>query len=136
MTTYIPSDIRRIVIDRAAGRCKYCRIKESDTFCGCQIDHIISEKHNGQTIELNLAFTCAYCNRFKGSDIGSIASSTGEFTRFYNPRTDTWAEHFEFVDFRILPLTAIGETTTQILKFNEFDRVLERRAILDAENAE
>ena len=135
MTTYVPADIRRIVVDRAGGRCEYCHIKESDTFCGCQIDHIISEKHSGQTIELNLAYTCAFCNRFKGSDIGSIAGSTGEFTRFYNPRIDLWAEHFEFIEFRIVPLTPIGETTAQILKFNELDRVLERQAIQDAECA-
>ena len=131
MTTYIPKEVRDVVIERGAGRCEYCLIKESDTFVGCQIDHIISEKHNGQTVEENLAYACAYCNRFKGSDIGSIATSTGEFTRFFNPRTDLWKEHFELSDFRISPLTPIGETTSQILKFNETDRILEREAIND-----
>jgi hypothetical protein len=60
MTSYISSDLRRLVIERAAGRCEYCRIRESDTFYGCQIDHIIAEKHHGATIESNLALTCAY----------------------------------------------------------------------------
>ena len=136
MTTYIPADIRRIVIDRAASRCEYCLIHESDTFCGCQIDHIVAEKHGGKTTTSNLAFTCAFCNRFKGSDIGSIADSTGEYTRFYNPRTDTWDEHFRLADFRIFPLTPIGETTCSILQFNNTDRVLEREAIGNLNSAE
>ncbi len=32
MTSYSSSDLRRLVIERAAGRCEYCRIRESDTF--------------------------------------------------------------------------------------------------------
>ena len=136
MTTYIPADIRRTVIERASSRCEYCLILETDTFCGCQIDHIISEKHGGKTIESNLAFTCTYCNRFKGSDIGSIADSTDEFTRFFSPRTDKWNEHFRWDDFRVVPLTPIGETTSNILQFNDPDRILERRAIGEAKSEE
>ncbi|MFM9061683.1 MAG: HNH endonuclease [Pirellula sp.] len=115
--------------ERAGGRCEYCRILESDTFYGCQIDHIIAEKHHGVTVESNLALTCAYCNRYKGTDIGSIAKSTGQYVRFFNPRTDHWFEHFRFVRFEILPLTPIGETTSTILRFNDPDRVFEREAI-------
>ena len=129
MTSYIPADLRRVAIERAAGRCEYCRIRESDTFLGCQIDHIIAEKHGGQTIAENLAFTCAFCNRHKGSDIGSIAESTGEFTRFFNPRTDDWNDHFEYADFVIEYISPIGETTASILQFNIEERILERRAI-------
>jgi hypothetical protein len=135
MTSYIPADIRRLVVDRASSRCEYCLIRESDTFCGCQIDHIIAEKHDGQTIESNLAFTCAYCNRFKGSDVGSIAKSNGEFTRFFNPRIDVWAEHFDWANYTIVPLTPIGETTCRILQLNEPDRILEREAIGQPGNA-
>jgi len=135
MTSYIPAELRRLVAERAAGRCEYCRIKESDTFYGCQIDHIIAEKHDGETVESNLAFTCTYCNRFKGTDIGSIARSTGQFTRFFNPRTDQWADHFRFQNFEIIATTPIGEATSNILKFNEPDRILERDAINDSECA-
>jgi hypothetical protein len=131
MTTYISSDLRRLVTERAAGQCEYCRVRDSDTFYGCQIDHIIAEKHYGATIKNNLALTCAYCNRYKGTDIGSIAKSTGEYVRFYNPRIDNWHEHFRFVNFEILPLTPIGEATSSILRFNDADRILERAAIGD-----
>lgn len=129
MTSFIPANLRRLVIQRAAGRCEYCCIKESDTFYGCQIDHIISEKHDGSTDEGNLAYCCAFCNRFKGSDVGSIAPSSGKFVRFFHPRTDTWNDHFRFFDFEIVPLTEIGETTCRILRFNDLERILERKAI-------
>ena len=136
MTTYIPADLRRLVIERSKSRCEYCLILESDTFCGCQIDHVIAEKHGGETSGSNLAFTCTFCNRYKGSDIGSIADSTGEFTRFFNPRTDQWSEHFRFDNYRVVPLSPIGETTCKILQINDLDRVFERRAIGDVRNAE
>ena len=41
------AELRRVAIERAAGRCEYCRIRETDTFLGCQIDHVIPEKHIG-----------------------------------------------------------------------------------------
>jgi len=98
MTSYIRADLRREVYDRAQGRCEYCRIHERDTFLGCQVDHIVSEKHGGSSDAANLAFACAFCNRAKGSDVGSLDQTTGEFTRFFNPRIDEWSEHFANVN--------------------------------------
>ena len=94
MDRYIPTELRLLVAERADYVCEYCLIHEDDTFVGCQVDHIISLKHGGQTEAENLAYACAFCNRNKGSDIGSIVWQTGEFVRFFHPRTDTWAEHF------------------------------------------
>ena len=70
--TYVPAALRQLVKTRAKGLCEYCLIHEEDTYFGCQVDHIISEKHGGSTHEDNLAYACTYCNRNKGSDIGSI----------------------------------------------------------------
>ena len=94
MTSYVPADLRRLVQSRADGLCEYCLIHESDTFLGCQVDHVIAEKHGGSTTAANLCYACTFRNRAKGTDIGSIAPSTGEFTWFFNPRTDRWSEHF------------------------------------------
>jgi len=132
MTSYIPADLRRTAIDRAGGACEYCRIRESDTFLGFQIDHVISEKHGGETVEANLAVACTYCNRFKGTDVGSVIKSTGEFTRFFNPRIDAWDDHFRWNGLLIIAKTPIGEGTSTILKFNLPERILEREAIQDA----
>jgi len=83
MATHISAELRLFVAARAVHVCEYCLIHEDDTYLGCQIDHIISEKHNGPTVAENLAFACAFCNRAKGSDIGSL-SAAGQFTRFFN----------------------------------------------------
>jgi 5-methylcytosine-specific restriction endonuclease McrA len=93
MSRYISLEIRQQVATRAGFLCEYCLIAEEDTFFGCEVDHIIGLKHGGSSALDNLAYACAFCNRHKGSDIGSI-SEPGEFSRFFNPRTDRWAEHF------------------------------------------
>lgn len=130
--THISAELRRLVLARADYLCEYCLIAEVDTFHGCQIDHIISEKHDGPTTADNLALACAFCNRGKGSDIGSIHWETRELVHFFHPRTDRWADHFVLSGSRIEGLTKIGLVTARILGFNDPDRVLERQ-VLQAE---
>ena len=123
---YVSVALRRLVKTRAKSLCEYCLIREEDTYFGCQVDHIISEKHGGSTQESNLAYACSYCNRNKGSDIGSIVSETQQFCRFFNPRIDRWSDHFRLDSIRIIALTTIGEVTARILDFNHVDRLIER----------
>ena len=129
MARWISAELRQTVADRAKQHCEYCLIAEANTFYGCEVDHIISIKHGGSTETANLAYACALCNRAKGSDIGSIATS-GELTRFYNPRTDRWSDHFRLEGATIQPLTAIGEVTARILGFNESARLHEREEMI------
>ena len=82
MTSYVSADLRRLVETRANRICEYCLIHKDDTYCGCQVEHIIAEKHGGPTEADNLAFACTFCNRAKGTDIGTIATTSGQFTRF------------------------------------------------------
>jgi hypothetical protein len=102
-----------------------------DMFFGCEVDHILSEKHGGPTSEDNLAYACLVCNRNKGSDIASVVPGTGELARFFNPRIDRWRDHFELGPdgITIVPLSAIGEATARILGFNDGERLLERQAL-------
>lgn len=130
MTSYIRAELRRLVHDRAGGACEYCLIHERDTYLGCQVDHVVSEKHGGQTVLENLALACPFCNRAKGTDIGSIDDATGEFVRFFNPRADSWAEHFEIQGEQIVPRTVVGQATERILRFNLPERLLERKALM------
>ena len=74
-------------------------------------------------------YACALCNRAKGSDVGSIATS-GEFTRFFNPRTDRWSEHFRLEGATIRPLTPIGEVTARIFGLNESARLHEQEEMI------
>lgn len=127
--TYIPAELRRLVVARAEGICEYCLIAEDDTFYGCEADHIISEKHGGATDADNLALACVFCNQAKGSDVGSIDWESNAFVRFFNPRADTWADHFALVEARIEGTTPTGVVTARILGFNTADRVSERKAL-------
>jgi hypothetical protein len=131
MTTYVAADLRRLVESRANHLCEYCLIHEDDTYLGCQVDHVISEKHGGPTDADNLSYACTFCNRAKGTDVGSIAPSTGEFSRFFNPRTDHWADHFSLNGVVIESRTPIGEATVRLLGYNEPERILERKTIRD-----
>ena len=110
MARWISAELRQTIADRANGLCEYCLIAEADTFYGCEVDHIISLKHGGSSKPENLAYACALCNRAKGSDVGSVSTS-GEFTRFFNPRTDRWAEHFrlEQATIRVSDLGPVSE---------------------------
>ena len=127
---YISAEIRRLVAKRAGQRCEYCLIHEDDTFLGCEVDHIISKKHGGGNEPENLAYACLFCNRHKGTDIGSIHPNTGKLTRFYNPRKDRWGKHFQLNDVIIEPLTGIGEVTVRLFVFNNPERLLEREALI------
>jgi hypothetical protein len=79
--THIPAADRRLVRQRAQGRCEYCLIHEDDVDLRHEVDHIIAEKHGGVTEPANLAYACFICNNNKGSDIASLSYS-GVITRF------------------------------------------------------
>jgi hypothetical protein len=116
---------------RAELRCEYCRLDEEDTVFGCQVDHIISEKHGGLTALDNLAYACTFCNQHKGSDIASLAED-GTLARLFNPRTDLWNAHFAVIGLLIQARTAVAEATIRLLGFNTPERLLEREALVKA----
>lgn len=90
MSSYISDHLRQVVALRADHFCEYCLIHENDTFFGCEVDHIVSRKHGGMTESANLAYAYFFCNRLKGSDIGSL-SNTGTLVVFLIHATiDGW----------------------------------------------
>lgn len=113
---HIPAGLRRAVRRRAANRCEYCRIAESDAFFPHEPDHVIARKHRGDTSLENLALACIDCNRFKGSNIASIDPLTGEIVPLFNPRTQSWSGHFKTDAGEILALTPTGRATEQLLR--------------------
>jgi hypothetical protein len=78
----------------------------------------------------NLAYACLRCNAWKGSDIGSFDLETGCFVSLFNPRRQSWGDHFRLKGFVIEPLTAEGRVTARILRLNIDKRVVERRALM------
>jgi hypothetical protein len=131
--TYIPTELRQAVSDRAEGRCEYCRYPESFAFLSFEVEHVIAEKHGGATTLDNLAWACPYCNRHKGTDLGSLDPDTRKLTPFFNPRTQVWSEHFQLQGALIIPLSPEGRVTVVILQFNHPDRVQERQRLVAME---
>jgi 5-methylcytosine-specific restriction endonuclease McrA len=60
--TYVPADLRRRIIERASGCCEYCRTQEDDSGAVYHVEHIIAVSHGGETVEDNVAYSCARCN--------------------------------------------------------------------------
>lgn len=122
-STHISATLRRKVQERAIGKCEYCFLSEEDAYFSHEPDHIIAEKHGGQTTLDNLAWSCFECNRFKGSDIASIDPINGDIVGLMNPRKQIWKDHMEFVGNTIRPVSACGRVTERLLKLNSPTRI-------------
>jgi hypothetical protein len=122
--------LRRQVISRAGNRCEYCLIHQDDAVAGHQIDHVVAEKHGGQTILANLALSCLPCNLRKGSDVGSFDPVSGDLVPLFNPRTQVWVEHFGIEGVRIVGRSSQGRTTVEFLQLNSYERMAERRELM------
>lgn len=127
MTSRVPTQLRRRVIQRADNRCEYCLFPQKFYLFSFEMEHIVLEKHGGRTVYENLALACPFCNLAKGTDLGSLDPLTGILTPFFNPRTQNWKDHFRLDGALITPLTPEGRVTTIIFKLNHPDRIRERK---------
>jgi hypothetical protein len=116
---------------RAGHRCEYCRLRRRhDPFHSFHTEHIVAKKHRGVDDLGNLALACHQCNLHKGSNVAGIDPDTNQLVRLFNPRTDSWHEHFRLEKFRIIALTPLGRTTAWVLQMNSEDRLELRRVLL------
>ncbi len=117
MPGYIPNQLRRLTAERAGNKCEYCRLPQKARISKFEIEHILPRQHDGQTISENLALACLRCNRRKGTNLGSFDSQTKIFSLFFNPRTQIWTEHFQFLESgEIKPLTAEARVAVKFYK--------------------
>ena len=127
----ISGKLRQQVAKNADFRCEYCLTPEFFLATTFHIDHIRSIKHGGKTILQNLAYACPHCNQNKGSDIASYTDED-ELVRLFNPRNDIWDEHFEVIKSGIItPISSIGEVTVNTLSFNQLERVIFRKSLIE-----
>ena len=131
MSEYISKRQRDFVAQRAQNCCEYCLMPEQFSLFTFHIDHVISLKHGGKTHLDNLAFCCGICNANKGTDLGTILSNAETIIRFFNPRIDHWLDHFELIEGMIHHKTIIAEATIKIFRFNEMERILERKLLME-----
>jgi hypothetical protein len=97
-----------------------------------QIDHITALKHHGPTAAENLALCGFNDNSSKGPNIAGIDPITREITRLFNPRQDSWNEHFLWNGVQLFGRTAIGRTTIDVLNINLPERIEHRRLLIQA----
>jgi hypothetical protein len=121
---------QRRVRERAANCCEYCRLPQhvasAATF---QIEHIRARQHGGKTEPENLALACPRCNAYKGPNLTAIDPATDAVVPLFNPRTQSWTEHFALVGLEILGTSPTGRATAQLLCMNDPER-LEMREIM------
>ena len=127
--SYVSATLRQLVTQRAGKKCEYCQFPQTASLFAFEMEHIIAEKHDGITEAGNLALSCPCCNRFKGTDLGSIDPETRQLTAFFNPRLQQWSDHFRLEEGIIMPLTPEGRVTAKILQFNLLERILERKQL-------
>lgn len=127
--TYIPADLRRLILERSGGCCEYCRVHQDDSGINYHIEHIIAISHGGQTVEDNLAYSCSSCNLFKGVNIAAADPDSGAPTFLFHPRRHTWNDHFPLEGAIIQPMTAEGRTTIFVLYLNEPQYVTRREVL-------
>jgi hypothetical protein len=130
--THIPAALRRLVRERACGRCEYCLIPEQMTLAAHEVDHVIALKHGGATTPENLALSCVLCNKHKGTDLTSIDVESGELTALFNPRRDAWSDHFEVQGELLAPKSSVARVTVRLLQLNHPRRLTERRLLVEA----
>jgi hypothetical protein len=115
---------RRRIRQRAGNCCEYCRVRqEDDAFFSFHTEHILPRQHGGTDDLANLALACYHCNRHKGPNLAALDPQTGQMTRLFNPRSDSWQEHFQVVGAVIAGRTPVGRATSSLFKMNAASRL-------------
>jgi hypothetical protein len=115
--------IRASVAARAAHRCEYCQIHESDDAFTFHVEHIIAVKHGGSNELNNLAYACQYGKFHKGPNLSGIDPLTGSITSLFHPRQQIWPDHFAAEKFHVDRIIPTGRSTVRVLAMNDPDRV-------------
>jgi hypothetical protein len=120
------AEVRR----RAGGRCEYCQFPERHAVIPFEVEHVIPVKHRGASETANLALACFYCNRYKGPNVAGVVEPGSVVTRLFHPRVDVWNDHFAWQGARIIPRTAVGEATVNVLRMNQPNALAIRQVLM------
>ena len=114
----IPAVLRRQVVLRSGNRCEYCGLSQLGQEATFHVDHVIPVAAGGATDLENLALACVSCSLSKAARLTAPDPTTGQEIRLFNPRTDSWSDHFWWDGIVVVPKTAIGRATSLRLKMN------------------
>ena len=117
----MPHRLREFVAARARWRCEYCQAPEALFNSPCDVDHIRPRERDGSDEAWNLALACRSCNGSKHVAIEALDPLTGRSFRLFNPRTDTWDDHFSIgvTTAEVRGVTSIGRATIDRLRMND-----------------
>ena len=118
--------IRR-VHQRAVNRCEYCQTAQRVIGQAMHVEHIHPD---GRDDLENLCLSCPSCNLSKARATTAPDPETDESVPLFNPRTQSWSEHFEWIQNGqiIRGLTPTGRATVARLRMNQ-PRIVEARSI-------
>jgi DNA-directed RNA polymerase subunit RPC12/RpoP len=121
---------RSLVRQRAGNRCEYCgHRQEWASAVQFHIDHIIPRKHGGNDESENLALACPHCNCHRRDNLSGKDPTTGRTVKLFNPRAQSWHDHFARRGVTIVGLTPIGRATVRVCNMNADDRLDIRRRL-------
>lgn len=119
----ISSGTKQKIRQHADYACEYCGVSESDVGGELTIDHYQPQSADGGDEPENLIYSCHRCNLYK-SDYWADAEST----RLWNPRDESFDEHFWLSNNgKIFALTETAALTIKKLRLNREPLVKHRR---------
>ncbi len=110
--------LRRLVVNRAKGRCEYCCLSQEGQEAAFHIDHIVPRVSGGPTEINNLARACVSCSLRKEARRSARDPETGRKVPLFHPRRQRWADHFRWDDVLVVGLTPTGRATVAALQMN------------------
>ncbi len=107
----------RRVHERAAFHCEYCQTGQRVTGQAMHVEHINPAGDNDLD---NLCLACPTCNQSKSQATSAPDPETNEIVPLFNPRTQVWSEHFEWIQdgTMLRGLTPVGRATIVRLRMN------------------
>jgi hypothetical protein len=117
---YVPPLLRERVAAAAGHRCGYCLSSEAIVGSPMEMNHLLPQSLGGLTVEENLWLACSLCNDHKSDRVAAFDPVGGELVRLFDPRRQTWSEHFRWSasGTHILGITPTGRATVVALNLN------------------
>lgn len=123
--------MRQQVRLRAGQRCECCGLPDAFDEWPFRVDHILARVHGGSDALDILSWSCTQCNLHKASNFASVDSLTGSRVDLFNPRRESWRDHFAVNnEGPIMGLTASGRATVRLLDMNGSPQVDLRRELI------
>ena len=116
----LPARLTAKVRESAGDRCGYCLSPQKLVLAPLEIEHIHPLSDGGTDDEQNLWLSCPVCNGHKSCRTSALDPETGVEQPLFNPRTQSWGEHFVWSDdgLKIHGRTPIGRATVLALQLD------------------